>query len=78
MTKIKIYSLPTCPFCNQAKAFFKEHDVEFEDINVENDKKSQDEMVEKSGQRGTPVIDIDGKILVGFEEDKLKKALNIK
>tara|TARA_Y100000310_G_C20686953_1_gene819646 strand:- start:2998 stop:3231 length:234 start_codon:yes stop_codon:yes gene_type:complete len=75
---VKIYSLPTCPYCNQAKTFLTSHKIKFEDINVEGNKKAQEEMVEKSGQRGTPVIDIDGKILVGFEEDKLKKALDIK
>lgn len=78
MVKVKIYSLPMCPYCNQAKAFLKSKGVEFEDINVENNNEAQKEALEKSGQVGVPVIDIDGKILVGFEEDKLSVALGIK
>ena len=53
-------------------------EIEYTDINVESDKKAQDEMVEKSGQGGTPTIDIDGEIIVGFDEEKLKKVLKIK
>jgi glutaredoxin 3 len=77
MANVKIYSLPTCPHCNDAKAFLKEHGIKYTDINVEEDKAAQDEMVEKSGQRGTPTIDIDGEIIVGFDEDKLKEVLKI-
>tara|TARA_Y100000310_G_C20502766_1_gene724849 strand:+ start:744 stop:986 length:243 start_codon:yes stop_codon:yes gene_type:complete len=78
MTKIKIYTLPTCPHCIAAKAFLKENKMEFEEINVEDNKKAQEEVIEKSGQMGTPVIDVDGKIIVGFDGAELKEALNIK
>jgi len=75
MTKVKIYSTPTCPFCKMAKEFFKRHNVEYEDVNVAEDEKERDEMVEKSGQMGVPVIEIGDKIIVGFDEQRLKKAL---
>ena len=77
MTKVKIYSTPTCPFCKRAKAFFKEHNIEYEDINVAEDEKARDEMVEKSGQMGVPVIEIGDKIIVGFDEQELKKTLKV-
>ena len=76
--KVKMYSLPTCSHCIHAKAFLKKHKIDFEDINVEDNEKAQREMVEKSGQMGTPVIDIDGKIVVGFDEEKLKEVFGIK
>ena len=77
MTKVKIYSTPTCPFCKRAKAFFKENNIEYEDVNVAENEKARDEMVKKSGQMGVPVIEIGDKIIVGFDEQELKKALKV-
>ncbi|MFH1591894.1 MAG: glutaredoxin family protein [Candidatus Woesearchaeota archaeon] len=75
--KIKIYSSPTCSWCHKTKEWLKEHKIEFEDIDVTKDPNSAKEMIEKSGQQGVPVIDIDGEIIIGFDEPKLKKALKI-
>ena len=75
--KIIIYSTSTCPHCVYAKEFLKEHNIEFKDVNVQEDKKKAKEMIEKSGQMGVPVIDIDGEIVVGFDKEKIKKLLEI-
>jgi glutaredoxin-like YruB-family protein len=77
MNKVKIYSTPTCPFCKKAKEFFKKHNVEYEDINVAENEKARDEMIEKSGQMSVPVIEIGNKLIVGFNEQELKKKLKI-
>jgi glutaredoxin 3 len=61
-----------------AKAFFKEHDVVYEEKDVANDRALAEEMVKKSGQMAVPVIDIDGQIIVGFDKDGLSRLLNIK
>lgn len=74
---VKIYSTPTCPWCKKVKEFLKENKIKFKDINVASDKKAAKEMIEKSGQTGVPVIDIDGKIVIGFDEEKLRKLLKI-
>lgn len=74
---VKIYSTPTCPWCKKTKEFFKENNIEFEDIDVSKDQAAQKEMIDKSGQMGVPVIDANGTIIVGYDVDKLKKALNI-
>ncbi|MEM2915985.1 MAG: glutaredoxin domain-containing protein [Candidatus Woesearchaeota archaeon] len=77
--KVKVYSTPTCPYCHMVKDYLKEHGVEFEDVNVAEDKDAANEMVEKSGQMGVPVIILDDKIvIVGFDREKLKKALKLK
>lgn len=76
--KVTVYSTPTCPYCKQAKEFFNENNIEFEDIDVAEYNDAAKEMVEKSGQMGVPVIDIDGEIIVGFNKDKLKEKLDIK
>lgn len=74
---VTIYSTPTCPYCKHAKSFLKEHDINFEDIDVSVDDEKAQEMIDKSGQMGVPVIDIDGEIIVGFDKKALKKALDL-
>ncbi len=74
---IKIYSTPTCVYCKMAKEFFKKNNLEYSEANVAEDQVAREEMVNKSHQLGVPVIDVDGKILVGFNEGELRKALGI-
>lgn len=81
MTKehsITIYSTPTCPYCVQLKNYLKDHGFKYTDIDVSKDQKKAEEMIEKSGQMGVPVADIDGQIVIGFNKEKVKKVLNIK
>ncbi len=61
-----------------AKDFFKEHDVKFTDRDVATDPTAGPEAIQKSGQMGVPVIDIDGNIIRGFDEPQLRKLLEIK
>lgn len=72
---IKIYSTPTCIWCAKTKEYFKNHHVKFENIDVSTNVKGAKEMVKKSGQMGVPVIDVNGEIIIGFDETKLKKAI---
>jgi len=73
--KVKVYSTETCPWCHKVKEFLKEKKIKFEDINVGKDQKAANEMVEKSGQMGVPVTDIDGTVIVGFDKEAIEKAL---
>lgn len=77
MASIKVYSTPTCPFCKRAKEFLKQNNFAFEDLNVAESEEVRTEMINKSGQMAVPVLDIDGEIIVGFEVEKIKKALKI-
>ncbi|MBC7219410.1 MAG: glutaredoxin family protein [Hadesarchaea archaeon] len=74
---VKIYTTPTCPYCTMAKNFLRENGVEFVEKNVAIDHAAAVEMVEKSGQMGVPVLDIDGEIIVGFNREAIKKALKL-
>jgi len=76
--KIIVYTAPNCPWCETVKRFLKEHKMDFEEINVAENESAAREMIQKSGQMGVPVIDIDGKIVVGFNEAQLRKLLKIK
>ena len=75
MANIKVYSTPTCPYCHMAKDFLRTKGVDFEDIDVSTDRIAAQEMVQKTGQMGVPVIDINGKILVGFDKQAIEKEL---
>jgi glutaredoxin-like YruB-family protein len=76
--KVKIYTTPSCPWCAKTKEFFKQNNVKYEEVDVSANQKAAEEMVEKSGQMGVPVTEIEGKIIVGFDEPKLRKALRLK
>lgn len=68
MKKVEIYSTPTCTYCAHAKDYFKKNGVAYTEYNVAADTAKRSEMLEKSGQMGVPVIDIDGSIVVGYDE----------
>ena len=73
---VKIYSTPSCVYCNMAKDYFRKNQINFTDYNVANDIAKAEEMTRKSGQMGVPVIDINGQIIVGFNRDAVDKALH--
>ncbi len=77
MKNITIYSTPTCHFCHLAKDFFKENNIAYTEHNVLTDLEKRQEMVDKSGQLGVPVIMIDGHITVGFDQAEISSLLGI-
>lgn len=74
---VRVFSTPACPYCFTLKEFLKDNKIEFEDVDVASDDKAREEMIEKSGQMGVPVIDINGEFIVGFEKEKISKLLGI-
>ena len=75
--KVLVYSTATCPYCVRAKQFLNENKIPYESYDVGADEQRADEMVSKSGQMGVPVIDIDGKIIIGFDKEEIKKTLGL-
>lgn len=75
--RVIVFSTPTCSFCNMAKKYFREKGVRFRDVDVSRDPVAARDMVRRSGQQGVPVIDIGGKIVVGFDRIKIDKYLGI-
>ena len=73
--KVIIYSTPVCPYCLKTKQFLKDNGVDFEDIDVSADQNKAQEMVQKSGQMGVPVLDIEGEIIVGFDRERIVQVL---
>ena len=74
---ITIYTTPTCRFCTAAKEFFSAHDLPYQEKDVTVDAEARTAMIQKSGQLGVPVIDIDGKIVVGYNEVRLAELTGV-
>ena len=75
--KISVYSTPTCPYCHQLKDYLQEKGLKFTDFDVAADSTKAQEMIDKSGQMGVPVVDIEGKIIVGFDKAAIDKELGL-
>jgi glutaredoxin len=60
-----------------AKKYFREKGIKFRDVDVSRDPTAARDMVRRSGQQGVPVIDIGGKIVVGFDRPKIDRYLGI-
>ena len=73
---IQVYSTKTCPYCVLVKQYLKSRNLDFEDVDVSQDHIRALEMIRKSGQQGVPVIDINGKIIVGFNRPEIDSALH--
>ena len=72
---IKVYSTNTCPWCDKVKRYLKSENVEFQELNVQDDMEAREEMIKKSKQTGVPVLDIDNNIIIGFDKPAILKAL---
>lgn len=74
--QIIVYSTPTCPYCHHVKDYLKEKGVEFIDKNVAADEVAAQAMMDKTGQMGVPVIEIDGEIVIGFDKAGIDNLLS--
>jgi len=77
MPRVTIYSAEWCPWCQRTKHFLAEHRIKFEEKDVDSNPENAHELVHKSGQTGIPVIEIDGQIVVGFDQEKLRNLLKL-
>lgn len=81
MTKVTIYTTPTCPYCQMAKQFFTDNKVAYSEVDVASDQQAAQLMIKKSGQMGVPVIAVEKggreEVIVGFDQPRLTKALGI-
>jgi glutaredoxin-like YruB-family protein len=75
--KVLIYTTPTCPFCHQVKDYLTEKKIVFTNYDVTTDNDKAQEMIDKSGQMGVPVLDIEGKIIIGFDREAINKELGL-
>ncbi|MCC7469694.1 MAG: glutaredoxin family protein [Bacteroidetes bacterium] len=77
MKDVLIYTSPTCHFCHMAKDFFNANNVKFTEKNVADGEEIRNEVIEKSGQMGVPVIFIGEDMVIGYNEPKIKSLLGL-
>ena len=75
--EITIYTTPSCSWCQATKEYLHAREIDFEEVDVSEDMRRAIEMVEKSGQQGVPVLDIDGEIIVGFDRSRIDALLGL-
>ncbi|MEI6389418.1 MAG: glutaredoxin domain-containing protein [Spirochaetota bacterium] len=73
---VTIYTTPSCGYCRVAKDWLRKEGVNFTEYDVARDTRKADEMVHKSGQMGVPVLDVHGRIIVGFKQEEIQRALH--
>jgi len=72
---IKVYTTNTCPWCVKVKNYLKSENIEFQELNVQDDMEAREEMIKKSNQMGVPVLDINNNIIIGFDKPAILSAL---
>jgi glutaredoxin-like YruB-family protein len=82
MKKVAIYTTPICVYCQMTKEFFKQNNVAYEEHDVMTDVTRREEMVNKSGQMGVPVISVvdekgEENIVIGFDQGSLVTLLGL-
>ena len=73
--EVKVYTTPSCPWCKRVKEYLKKNNVAYTEISVAGNQQAAQEMIGKSSQMGIPVTDVDGTIIIGYDEEALTKAL---
>ena len=77
MSKVIVYSTPTCTYCIILKRYLQEKNIDYEEVDVSADMEAQEKMIEKTGQMGVPVVEIDEKVIIGFNKGEIDKALGL-
>ena len=76
--KVLVFTTPTCPYCRATKQYLRQRGIRFKEIDVSKDHRAARDMVKRSGQSGVPVVDINGKIVVGFDRPKIDRLLGLR
>ncbi len=76
--RVILFTTPTCTYCRAAKRYLRERGVRFRDVDVSRDPAAARDMVRRSGQQGVPVLDIGGRIVVGFDRPKIDRLLGLR
>ncbi len=76
--RVLVFTTPTCPWCQRAKGYLRSQGVPFREIDVSRDQKAADDLVRRTGRIGVPVIEIDGRPVVGFDQTQIDRLLGLR
>ena len=77
MKDVTLYTQPDCPPCQIMKLFFNDNNISYKEKNIKTDKTALQELTKKYGSYSTPTVVIDGKAIIGFELEQIKKELQL-
>lgn len=75
--RVLVFTTPTCPWCNRAKTYLRSRGVPFREVDVSRDPAAARDLVRRTGQMGVPVIEIDGRPIVGFDQARIDQLLGL-
>lgn len=75
--RVIVFTTPTCTYCNAVKRYLRQQKIRFREVDVSRDAAAQRDMVRRSGQMGVPVVDIGGRVVVGFDRPKIDSLLGL-
>ncbi len=75
--RVLVFTTPTCAWCTRAKAYLREQRVPFREIDVSRDPAAARDLVRRTGQMGVPVVEIDGRPIVGFDRSQIDRLLGL-
>ncbi len=75
--RVVVFSTPTCPWCDRAKAYLRQQRIPFREVDVSRDRAAARDLVRRTGQMGVPVVEIGGKPVIGFDRVKIDRLLGI-
>lgn len=76
--RVVVFTTPTCSWCNRLKAYLRERQIGFREVDVSRDRAAARDLVRRTGQMGVPVIEIDGRPVVGFDKPRIDALLGLK
>ncbi len=76
--RVIVFTTPTCPWCTRAKSYLRSRGVKFREVDVARDQAAARDLVRRTGQMGVPVVEIDGRPIVGFDQGKIDSLLGLK
>lgn len=76
--RVLVFTTPTCPWCQRAKSYLRSRGVAFREVDVARDPKAADDLVRRTGRVGVPVIEIDGRPVIGFDQAQIDRLLGLR
>lgn len=76
-SNVVIYTTPTCGYCKAVKDYLERHNIDYTEYDVSRNREKAQEIVQKTGQMGVPVVEINGDMMVGFDRQRIRQKLNL-
>jgi glutaredoxin-like YruB-family protein len=76
--RVVVFSSPTCVWCTRAKTYLRSRGISFQDVDVSRDPAAARDLIRRTSQMGVPVVEIDGRSIVGFDQARIDTALGLR